>query len=98
VRVAIVVATAGRQDVVEIDLAEGSSVSDALARVRAHPAFAAVDWERLRVGIWSRGCAPDTKLREGDRIELYRPLVADPKAQRRSRARVKPSTRSRSGP
>jgi len=98
VRVAIVVARAARQEVVEIELAEGSTVAEALERVRAHRAFAEVDWARLRVGIWSRECAPDTVLRDGDRIELYRALVADPKAQRRARARLKPSTRSRSGP
>jgi len=98
VRVAIVVARATRQEVVEIELAEGSTVAAALERVRAHRAFAEIDWARLRVGIWSRECTPDTVLRDGDRIELYRALVADPKAQRRARARLKPSTRSRSGP
>ena len=97
-RVAIVVARAARQEVVEIELAEGSTVAEALERVRAHRAFAEIDWARLRVGIWSRECTPDTVLRDGDRIELYRALVADPKAQRRARARLKPSTRSRSGP
>ena len=35
---------------------------------------------------------------EGDRVELYRELKADPKDMRRRRARLKPSTRSRSGP
>jgi putative ubiquitin-RnfH superfamily antitoxin RatB of RatAB toxin-antitoxin module len=37
-------------------------------------------------------------LREGDRVELYRELKADPKDARRARARVTPSTRSRNGP
>ena len=97
-RVTIVTAMPARQEVVEIELAEGSTVAEALERVRAHPAFGGVDWARLRVGIWSRECAADTVLRDGDRIELYRALVADPKAQRRARARLKPSTRSRSGP
>jgi putative ubiquitin-RnfH superfamily antitoxin RatB of RatAB toxin-antitoxin module len=50
------------------------------------------------VGIWSRAASLETALREGDRVELYRDLKADPKDMRRRRARLKPSTRSRSGP
>ena len=97
-RVTIVAATPARQDVVEVELAEGSSVADAIERVRSHPAFAGVDWAGARVGIFSRECEPRTKLRDGDRVEIYRALVADPKAQRRRRARLKPSTRSRNAP
>ncbi len=97
-RIAIVAPTPERQDVVELELAEGSTVADALERVRSHPAFAQVDWERVRLGVWSRECARDTSLRDGDRVEIYRALKADPKAQRRARARLKPSTRSRNAP
>ena len=97
-RIAIVLALPARQEVVEVELAPGAAVSDALAAVSAHAAFAGVDWQGCRVGIWARECARDTVLREGDRVEIYRALVADPKAQRRARARVKPSTRSRNAP
>ena len=97
-RVAIVAPTPERQEVVELDLADGSTVEDALGRVRSHAAFAHVEWERARLGIWSRECTPETRLRDGDRVEIYRALEADPKAQRRARARLKPSTRSRNAP
>ena len=97
-RVSIIAATPRRPEVVELELDEGSTVADALARVRSHAAFAHVDWNRVRVGIWSRECSLGTRLREADRIEVYRLLVADPKTQRRSRARLKPSTRSRNAP
>jgi len=36
-------------------------------------------------GIWGRVVAPDTVLRDGDRLELYRPLTVDPKEARRQR-------------
>jgi putative ubiquitin-RnfH superfamily antitoxin RatB of RatAB toxin-antitoxin module len=39
------------------------------------------------VGIWGRRCTPDAVLRDGDRVEVYRPLVVDPKVARRERFR-----------
>jgi putative ubiquitin-RnfH superfamily antitoxin RatB of RatAB toxin-antitoxin module len=40
----------------------------------------------LQLGIWSRSCELDHIPKEGDRIEIYRPLIADPKEVRRKRA------------
>jgi len=96
-RVSVAIAFAGRQDVVELELAEGSRVADALACESVRERLRGVDAASLEVGIWSRLCARNAALRDGDRVELYRPLAADPKAMRRERARLKPSTRSRSG-
>ena len=52
-----------------------------------------VDLTRNRVGIWSRIATLDSPVADGDRVEVYRPLVADPKEARRSRA----SARKRRG-
>lgn len=41
----------------------------------------------LALGIFGQPCEPDTPLAEGDRVEVYRPLVFDPKESRRRRAR-----------
>lgn len=41
----------------------------------------------LPAGIWGRRASPDTRLRSGDRVELYRPLQCDPKEARRLRHR-----------
>jgi putative ubiquitin-RnfH superfamily antitoxin RatB of RatAB toxin-antitoxin module len=97
-RVSVAVALPGRQEVMALDMPEASSVSDALAKSGALAFFPGEDPANLRVGIWSRACALDTALRDGDRVEVYRALRADPKDMRRERARLKPSTRSRSGP
>ena len=43
--------------------------------------------ESLQIGIWGRACRPETRLRDGDRVELYRPLQVDPKEARRQRQR-----------
>ena len=96
-RVSVAIALAARQDVVEVELAEGSRVADALACAEVRERLRGLDADSLEVGIWSRRCTRDAALRDGDRVELYRPLAADPKAMRRARARLKPSTRSRSG-
>lgn len=42
--------------------------------------------DAARLGIFSRKKPPDFVLREGDRVEIYRPLIADPKEIRRKRA------------
>lgn len=86
-RVSVVLAWPERQDVVELEMPEESTVADALQRAQA--LFPERDLSGLRAGIWSRPCAPDTRLRDGDRVELYRPLIADAKAMRRSRVRRK---------
>ncbi len=95
-RILVAVALASRQEVIELEMPEGSTVADAIARSRVRercPELAGAD-----AGVWGRAVAPSTKLREGDRVELYRPVRADAKAMRRERAALSPSRRSRSGP
>jgi len=97
VRVTVAVALPGRQEVIELELAPGATIAQAITAARIAERFPALDLAAMGTGVWSRAAGPTTALREGDRVELYRPLKADPKDMRRSRARVKPSSRSRSG-
>ena len=97
-RVSVAVALATRQEVIDLDLPANATVAEAIAAARLAQRFPGVDFSATRAGIWSRAAGGDERLREGDRVELYRPLKADPKQQRRNRARAKPSSRSRSGP
>ena len=97
-RVWVAVALPDSQEVVELELADGAIVADALAAARVaerHPELASAP-----VGIWSRRVAREERLRDGDRVEVYRELRADAKAQRRERARAvrTSSPRSRSEP
>ncbi len=96
IRVSVAIALPGRQEVVEIVLPEASRIVEALAAPEVRERLRGLDADSLDVGIWSRRCGREAVLREGDRVEVYRPLAADPKALRRERARLKPSTRSRS--
>ena len=98
IRVALAIALAQRQVVIDLRMREGATLADAIAAARLEERFAGLDWSELRCGIWSRVVSRATVLRDGDRVELYRELKADPKDARRRRARLKPSPRSRSGP
>lgn len=97
-RVTLAVALPGRQEVVPLELAERASVADALEAAALGARFPGEDLAALEVGVWGVRVARDALLREGDRVEIYRALKADPKEMRRKRARPRTSTRSRSGP
>lgn len=84
-RVDVVRAMPEIQTVVSLDLADGATVADALAA-----AGMSADVDAEHVGIWNRRVTLDASLRDGDRVECYRPLIADPKAARRGRAAANP--------
>jgi len=98
IRVSIAIALPARQEVFELELPEGATVAAALAAAKLEARLGGIDFEIAEVGIWGSRVSRETVLRDGDRVELYRALKADPKDQRRRRARAKPSPRSRSGP
>jgi putative ubiquitin-RnfH superfamily antitoxin RatB of RatAB toxin-antitoxin module len=72
---------------VELTLAPGSTVADALAASGLAAQVVSDDAGRPRVGVWGRLAALDASLRERDRVEIYRPLQVDPKEARRQRYR-----------
>ncbi|HEY2630017.1 MAG TPA: RnfH family protein [Usitatibacter sp.] len=98
IRICLAIALPSLQEVVELELAEGSTVADAIAAANVEARYPGVLAEAIEAGVWGVRVARDTTLRDGDRVELYRALKADPKDQRRRRVKPKPSTRSRSGP
>lgn len=68
-----------------VDVADGASVRDAVRASGWPQAFRAQDVSALDVGIWGKRCALDQPVRQGDRVEIYRPLLVDPKVARRER-------------
>jgi len=87
-------ATPSRQWLWQVSLKDEATVADALAQARtlyaADPASAQgnVPWD-ADVGIFGELCDRSAVPRDGDRIELYRPLTSDPKESRRERARAR---------
>jgi uncharacterized protein len=74
-----------RQFLHRVTLTAGATVADAIAAAGVDAALG-IDTSQLATGIWSKVVARDAVLRNGDRVELYRPLEADPKEARRRRA------------
>lgn len=50
-----------------------------------------IDLSTASIGVFGKVCTRDTPLRAGDRVEIYRPLVNDPREARRDRASSRPS-------
>ena len=88
IRVVVAYSAAPRQvDHVELTLPAGATVDDALRAsglLERHPG---IDIGTQKIGVWGKLRALSDPLREGDRVELYRPLKVDPKEARRQRHR-----------
>ena len=65
---------------------EGTTLEQAIRQSGVLLAMPEIDLATCRVGVYSKIKSLDSVLREGDRIEIYRPLIADPKESRRRRA------------
>jgi putative ubiquitin-RnfH superfamily antitoxin RatB of RatAB toxin-antitoxin module len=85
-KVEVAYATLGRQARYPLELAEGASVREAVERSGVLAEFPEIDLARNRVGIWGRLVSLGASLSDGDRVEILRPLAADPKEARRRRA------------
>lgn len=64
-----------------------ASVADALRAASADPVFEGIDVGHATVGVFGKVVAPRQGLADGDRVEIYRALPADPKSARRERVR-----------
>jgi hypothetical protein len=93
VKVNVVWAAPGTQDVVPVRLPSGATVADAVAQSRLVEHYA-LDAARLRFAVFGKRAAADALLSDGDRVEITRALVADPKESRRRRALSQPLAKS----
>ncbi len=85
--VEVVYSLPGQQFVVRVDVSEGATVRDAIERSGLLTAHPEMDLGGVnKVGIWNKLAKLDAVVRDGDRVEIYRPLIADPKEVRRRRA------------
>ncbi|HEY0230421.1 MAG TPA: RnfH family protein [Dokdonella sp.] len=85
ISVEVAYAEAQRQFLRRLRLPAGSTIADAIAAAQIEREFG-IDASLLTAGLWSKPAPRETPLLEGDRVELYRPLKADPKESRRRRA------------
>lgn len=68
-----------------LTLSAESTLEDAVLASGLSARFAELDWHALSAGIWGRAAGWDQRLSDGDRVELCRALLVDPKVARRER-------------
>lgn len=86
--VELALAMPDRQVLLAVDVDAGANVADVIAMSGIESRFPALAVDEMPVGIWGKRVARETAVRQGDRIELYRPLEIDPREARRQRARA----------
>jgi putative ubiquitin-RnfH superfamily antitoxin RatB of RatAB toxin-antitoxin module len=72
-----------------LEVRQGMTIADAIAASGVLTRFPEIDLARNKLGLFGKLKSADTVVRDGDRIEIYRPLQADPMESRRRRARHK---------
>jgi len=75
-----------QQVIIPLEVAPGTTIREAIQRSGILERFPEIDLEKNKVGIFGRLTKLESELRPQDRVEIYRPLIADPKAVRKQRA------------
>lgn len=77
-QVSIAYALPEKQVWLEINVNDDATVMDAITQSKILSLFPDVNLEKQKVGIFGKFCKLDAKLKDGDRVEIYRPITADP--------------------
>jgi uncharacterized protein len=91
IKVEVAYATPEKQIIVVVDVAEGCTIKEAALKSGLEQEFPGLDIAAAPMGLFGRKVAQPEKelVKEGDRIEIYRPLLIDPKQARLNRAAKK---------
>lgn len=77
------------QVIIPLDVDAGTTLEQAIQQSGILELYPEIDLAKNKTGIFGKIAKADTELREMDRVEIYRPLIADPKESRRKRAEKK---------
>jgi putative ubiquitin-RnfH superfamily antitoxin RatB of RatAB toxin-antitoxin module len=94
IEVSVIYAMPQTQTEVTLKVPVGTTAREAIARSGIAAKHSGVDWDAVAVGIFGKRAPISTELRDHDRVEIYRPLIADPKQARRKRARLRVANRT----
>lgn len=89
IRVEVVYALPDKASSVTLQLEDNATLGQAVTQSGLLEKFPEIDLARNKVGVFSKPGTPGTHLKEGDRVEIYRPLRVDPKEARRRRVKKK---------
>lgn len=87
ITIEVVYALCERQLIIPLNIAPGSCVKQALILSNISTHFPEINLKEAQVGIFGKACQLDKILTQGDRVEIYRPLICNPKQARRTRAK-----------
>ena len=85
-KIEVVYALPHKTELVKLDLPEGSTVLQAVEASGLLAKYPDIDVKKNKFGVYAKLAKADAVLRDRDRIEIYRPLIADPKEVRKQRA------------
>lgn len=85
-RVEVVYALPQKQEMFTVDLPIGATVRQAIEACGILQKYPEIDLAKNKLGVFAKLAKPDAALRDRDRVEIYRPLIADPKEVRKQRA------------
>ncbi|MCW8854749.1 MAG: RnfH family protein [Gammaproteobacteria bacterium] len=85
IHVEVAYALPDQQLILELDVPVGTSVEQAIKESAILDSYPEINLEKNKVGIFGKLTKLVTELKAGDRVEIYRPLIADPKEVRRQR-------------
>jgi putative ubiquitin-RnfH superfamily antitoxin RatB of RatAB toxin-antitoxin module len=85
-KIGVAYATLAKQLWLNIEVPEGTTVRQAIEKSGILKEFTNIDLETQKVGIFGKVVELDDLIKDGDRVEIYRPITADPKAVKRKRA------------
>lgn len=94
--VEVVYALPHEQLKLSLQVPANASVVEVVSQSGLLSSYPEIDLTTAVFGIFGRVCKPDTPVQEGDRVEIYRPLIADPKEARKRRAAQAASQRKSS--
>lgn len=86
IRAEVAYATPDRQLIIPVEIAEGATLEQAIVQSRLQEQFPEIQLQTAKVGVFGKLSKLSAIARAGDRIEIYRPLLADPKEVRKKRA------------
>ena len=86
IEVEVACAVEGTQEVIALRMPAGSTLSDAVSSSNILSLFPSLDMDEISYGIYGTLTPEHSVIKDGDRVEIYRPLIADPKEVRRRRA------------
>ena len=86
INVEVVYALPQKQEIFSLEIPSGSTVRQAVERSGVLEKYPEIDLAANKLGVFAKLVKPDAVLRHRDRVEIYRPLIADPKEVRKQRA------------